>query len=154
MNLESYFSKSKETNQYSNKREELEQIIIVAKQQALWMKAIEERNDNSYYQGLCYGYDILLTNDVKVLAEKLSEESFDRLLRENSNWLSNKILLLKLKIKDERSFKAGCETALNNLYRLMFTDKQSEVISELKDSVNNYHTWSLNCLKSDEDEDN
>lgn len=151
---ESYFLPVVVNNQYINRKDELEQIIIISKQNSTWMNLITiEEDKKSYYQGCIYGYDILLKNDVKQLANKLSEDTMNIFLQDMQKYLLNNVSNIDSINNKEyvESFTNGCISALNNFYRLLFTDKESEVLSELRDSVNEYFKWSMKALKEVEE---
>lgn len=161
MTFDTFFYGNTNKNNFLNNFDKLKNILFIYKQIKEWdFKLTSEANLNrienvddfkiDYYNGRVFASNFILQKNFIDNIDKFSEDSFDKFLTEMERILNNNVYSNKYtrdyNIKNYNDFVNGAICVFNDVFRLMFTDKASEVLNDLNECNLNYTIWNNNNL--------
>ncbi len=154
MTFETFFYGKEFSERFRGKYNILEDILISMKinNEIIYLRR-EKNSRNDYILGKILAIDFLINNKFTKIADKISEESMNVFINENTKLFENEVFLNKFKrtynIIDVELLVYGATSVFNDIYKLMFSDKYTEVIRDLKENSETLKNFLFDIFNND-----
>lgn len=154
MTFETFFYGKEFSERFREKYNILEDILISMKinNEIIYLRR-EKNSKNDYILGKILAIDFLINNKFTKIADKISEESMNVFINENTKLFGNEVFLNKFKktynIIDVELLVYGATSVFNDIYKLMFSDKYTEVIRDLKENSETLKNFLFDIFNND-----